>query len=574
MSTPPIKNVASILRLRLVVENTIEYSWQPGPCEIPVVMADPEHPQKPAGSAAAVNDAPPAGLMASTVVVASMTFLSRIMGLVRDVVIARMLGASAGADAFFVALKIPNFMRRLFAEGAFNQAFVPVLSEYRTRGVSAATRLLVDRVAGSLGIVVLVISLIGVLAAPLFISLFAPGFSDQPDKRALTIEMLRLTFPYLFFISLTAFAGGILNSWNRFAVPAFTPVILNLSLIGCAIWLAPQFAPDRMAVALAWGVLLAGMAQLLFQLPFLARLNLMPVPRMGWHDPGVKKIMRLMAPALFGASVYQLNSLVNTVLASLLQTGSVTWLYYTDRLIELPLGIFAVAIGTVILPSLSRKHAAASPQDFSRTLDWALLLVLLVGVPAALALGTLAEPLLSALFHYGEFTYTDVEQTARSLRAYSAGLLAAMLVKVLAPGFFARQDTRTPVKIGIWSMVANMVLGVSLIWHFAHVGLATAMAISAWLNAGLLYLVLRRRGVYMPQPGWWRHWVRMLVAVTAMGVLTVWLADQTDVWQHGAALSRVSWLGLIVLSGVAVYGLSLLLLGLRPRHLRRVQLGD
>lgn len=279
-----------------------------------------------------------AGLMASTAVVATMTMLSRVLGLVRDVVIARMLGASAGADAFFVALKIPNFFRRLFAEGAFNQAFVPVLSEYRSKGSMAATKLLVDRVAGTLGTVVALITLVGVLAAAGVVWLFAPGFGDDPVKRALTVEMLRLTFPYLFFISLTAFAGGILNSWNRFAVPAFTPVLLNLSLIGCALFLAPQFAEDRMAVALAWGVLIAGVAQLLFQLPFLARLNLMPVPRMGWSDPGVRKIMTLMVPALFGASVYQLNSLVNTVLASLLETGSVTWLYYTDRLIELPLG--------------------------------------------------------------------------------------------------------------------------------------------------------------------------------------------------------------------------------------------
>ncbi|MGB2338010.1 MAG: murein biosynthesis integral membrane protein MurJ, partial [Alcanivorax sp.] len=362
------------------------------------------------------------------------------------------------------ALKIPNFLRRLFAEGAFNQAFVPVLSEYRSNGSMAATKLLVDRVAGTLGGTLVLVTLVGVLAAPAIIWVFAPGFGDDPVKRALTVEMLRLTFPYLFFIALTAFAGGILNSWNRFAVPAFTPVLLNLSLIGCALFLAPHFAEDRMAVALAWGVLIAGVVQLLFQLPFLARLNLMPIPRMGWRDPGVRKIMKLMAPALFGASVYQLNSLVNTVLASMLETGSVTWLYYTDRLIELPLGIFAVAIGTVILPSLSSKHADASPEAFSRTLDWAIRMVLLIGLPAALALFALAEPLLSTLFQYGEFSAFDVTKTAASLRAYSAGLLAAMLIKVLAPGFYARQDTRTPVKIGVIAMLANMAFGAMLVW--------------------------------------------------------------------------------------------------------------
>lgn len=510
-----------------------------------------------------------AGLLASTAVVATMTMLSRVLGLVRDVVIARMLGASAGADAFFVALKIPNFLRRLFAEGAFNQAFVPVLSEYRSNGSMAATKLLVDRVAGTLGGTLVLVTLVGVLAAPAIVWVFAPGFGDDPEKRALTVEMLRLTFPYLFFIALTAFAGGILNSWNRFAVPAFTPVLLNLSLIGCALFLAPHFAQDRMAVALAWGVLIAGVVQLLFQLPFLARLNLMPIPRMGWGDPGVRKIMKLMAPALFGASVYQLNSLVNTILASMLETGSVTWLYYTDRLIELPLGIFAVAIGTVILPSLSSKHADASPEAFSRTLDWAMRMVLLIGLPAALALFALAEPLLSTLFQYGEFSAFDVTKTAASLRAYSAGLLAAMLIKVLAPGFYARQDTRTPVRIGVLAMLANMLLGALLVWEWRHVGLASAMALSAWLNAGLLYLGLRRSGVYQPLPGWTLQWLRMLLAGAAMVVACYWLSLQTTVWNEAGVWPRVGWLSLIVGAGMAIYLSSLVVLGLRVRHLRR-----
>ena len=510
-----------------------------------------------------------AGLLASTAVVATMTMLSRVLGLVRDVVIARMLGASAGADAFFVALKIPNFLRRLFAEGAFNQAFVPVLSEYRSNGSMAATKLLVDRVAGTLGGTLVLVTLVGVLAAPAIIWVFAPGFGDDPAKRALTVEMLRLTFPYLFFIALTAFAGGILNSWNRFAVPAFTPVLLNLSLIGCALFLAPHFAEERMAVALAWGVLIAGVVQLLFQLPFLARLNLMPIPRMGWRDPGVRKIMKLMAPALFGASVYQLNSLVNTILASMLETGSVTWLYYTDRLIELPLGIFAVAIGTVILPSLSSKHADASPEAFSRTLDWAIRMVLLIGLPAALALFALAEPLLSTLFQYGEFSAFDVTKTAASLRAYSAGLLAAMLIKVLAPGFYARQDTRTPVRIGVLAMLANMLLGALLVWEWRHVGLASAMALSAWLNAGLLYLGLRRSGVYQPLSGWALQWLRMLLAGAAMVAACYWLSLQTTVWNEAGVWPRVGWLSLIVAAGVAIYLSSLVVLGLRVRHLRR-----
>ena len=513
------------------------------------------------------------GLLASTLVVSSMTLLSRVLGLVRDVVLARLLGASAGTDAFFVAFRIPNFLRRLFAEGAFNQAFVPVLSEYRTRqrdeGSAAATKALIDRVAGTLGGTLALITLVGVLAAPLLIWLFAPGFGDDPHKRALAVEMLRLTFPYLFFISLTAFAGAILNTWNRFAVPAFTPVLLNLSLIGSALYLAPQFAEGRMAVALAWGVLIAGTVQLLFQLPFLARLNLMPVPRMAWRDEGVRRILRLMAPAMFGVSVSQINLLLDTVLASLLQTGSVTWLYYSDRLVELPLGVFAIAIGTVILPSLSGKHAGDDPQAFSRTLDWALRLVLLIGVPAALALAVIAEPLLATLFNHGEFGANDVLRSAESLRAYSAGLVAFMLIKILAPGYFARQDTRTPVKIGIIAMVANMALNLALIWPLQHAGLALATSLSAWLNAGLLYLGLRRGGVYMPMKGWWTHWLRLALAGGAMAAAIYWLARQATVWLNGPLWDRILWLGLIVAAGLAVYLLALLILGLRPRHLRR-----
>ncbi len=509
------------------------------------------------------------GLLASTLVVSSMTLLSRVLGLVRDVVLARLLGVSAGTDAFFVAFRIPNFLRRLFAEGAFNQAFVPVLSEYKTRGSLAASKLLVDRVAGTLGSVLIMVTVIGVVGAPVLISVFAPGFGDDPTQRALAVEMLRLTFPYIFFISLTAFAGSILNTWGRFAVPAFTPVLLNLCLIAAALFLAPLFAEQRMAVALAWGVLAAGMVQLLFQLPFLARLGLMPRPRMAWQDPGVKKIMALMAPALFGVSVSQINLLLDTVLASLLETGSVTWLYYSDRLVELPLGVFAIAIGTVILPSLSKTHAADAPQQFSRTLDWGLRLILIVGFPAALALAVISEPLLASLFLYGEFSVLDVNQASLSLRAYAFGVVAFMLIKVLAPGFFARQDTRTPVKIGIIALVANMAFNLMLVWHLRHMGLALATALSAWLNAGLLWYGLRKAGIYQAQAGWGMLLLRLLVAGGLMSAAIFALSAQTEVWFTGLAWQRALWLLAVVLCGVLVYAVALLALGLRPRHLRR-----
>lgn len=509
------------------------------------------------------------GLMASTLVVSSMTLLSRILGLIRDVVLARYLGVSAGTDAFFVAFRIPNFLRRLFAEGAFNQAFVPVLSEYRTNGSRAAVRELINRVAGTLGLTLSLVTLIGLAGAPVLITLFAPGFGDDPVKRALAVEMLRLTFPYLFFIALTAFSGAILNTWGRFAVPAFTPVLLNISLIGCALFLTPFFSDQRMAVALAWGVLIAGVVQLLFQLPFLARIGLMPKPQVSWRDPGVKKILGLMAPAIFGVSVSQINLLLDTVLASLLETGSVTWLYYSDRLVELPLGIFAIAIGTVILPSLSKKHASASTEEFSRTLDWAMRMVLLLGLPAGLALLVMAEPLLAALFQYGEFSAFDVHQASMSLQAYSAGVVAFMLIKVLAPGYFARQDTRTPVRIGIIAMVANMVFNLLLVWHLRHVGLAMATALSAWLNAALLYRGLKADGVYQPSPGWGLFFLRLIGGSAAMVTTVLWLTGQSDLWQTGLAWQRGSFIVAVVAAGALAYFAGLALLGLRPRHLRR-----
>ena len=509
------------------------------------------------------------GLMASTLVVSSMTLLSRILGLIRDVVLARYLGVSAGTDAFFVAFRIPNFLRRLFAEGAFNQAFVPVLSEYRTNGSQAAVRELINRVAGTLGLTLSLVTVIGVVGAPVLITLFAPGFGDDPVKRALAVEMLRLTFPYLFFIALTAFSGAILNTWGRFAVPAFTPVLLNISLIGCALFLTPFFSDQRMAVALAWGVLIAGVVQLLFQLPFLARIGLMPKPQVSWRDPGVKKILGLMAPAIFGVSVSQINLLLDTVLASLLETGSVTWLYYSDRLVELPLGIFAIAIGTVILPSLSKKHASASTEEFSRTLDWAMRMVLLLGLPAGLALLVMAKPLLAALFQYGEFSAFDVGQASMSLQAYSAGVVAFMLIKVLAPGYFARQDTRTPVRIGIIAMAANMVFNLLLVWHLRHVGLAMATALSAWLNAALLYRGLKADGVYQPSPGWGLFFLRLIGASAAMVATVLWLTGQSDLWQTGLAWQRGSFIVAVVGAGALAYFAGLALLGLRPRHLRR-----
>ncbi|SFT57755.1 putative peptidoglycan lipid II flippase [Halomonas saccharevitans] len=506
------------------------------------------------------------GLMRSGLVVSVMTMLSRVMGLVRDVVIATLFGAGDGADAFFVAFKIPNFLRRLFAEGAFNQAFVPVLSEVATRGSKREVKELLDAVAGSLTAVLALITALAMLAAPWLVWAFAPGFGRDPEKLALTADMLRLTFPYLLLISLTAFAGSTLNTWNRFAVPAFTPVLLNLSLIGAALLLTPLF--EQPAMALAWGVLIAGGAQLAFQVPFLARLGLLPRPWPDFAHSGVRRILRLMAPALFGVSVSQINLLLDTVLASLLAAGSVSWLYYSDRLVELPLGVFGIAIGTVILPALSRRHAEQSGEHFAAMLDWALRTVLLLGLPAAVALSVLAEPLLISLFHYGAMTERDITMAAMSLRAYAVGLVAFMLIKVLAPGFFARQDTKTPVKVGIVAMVANMVFNLILIWPLAHAGLALATALSAFLNAGLLGWLLSKQGVLVFQPGWGRYAVQLLGGCAVMGGGLWWLAPDWQAWLAWSVWIRAAWMAGLVAAGATVYFAWLAAFGLRLRHFR------
>ena len=511
-------------------------------------------------------------LLKSTAAVGAMTLLSRILGLARDIVFARVFGAAAGTDAFFIAFKIPNFLRRLFAEGAFSQAFVPVLTEYKTQRSQDEVGELVQRVAGTLGGVLFLLTVVGVLAAPLLVMVFAPGFIDEPDRFTLTTEMLRITFPYLLFISLTALAGGVLNSYGRFAVPAFTPVLLNLVLIGAAIFVAPLFA--RPIMALAWGVFFAGLAQLLFQLPFIWRLGLLRWPRWGHSDLGVRRIGKLMLPAIFGSSVAQVNLLFDTLIASFLVAGSVSWLYYSDRLVEFPLGVFGIALATVILPSLSAKHAEANPEDFSRTLDWALRWVLVIGTPATVGLLLLAGPILTTFFRYGEFAAHDVAMAKLSLMAYSLGLLGFIGVKVLAPGYYARQDTKTPVRIGIIAMLANMGMNVLFVVPMVllgiegpHSGLALATSCSAFLNAGLLYRGLRRAEVLQPAPGWWLLFLRVVVASGAMAALLWWGVGSLALWQQWDVWQRVGYLGLWVAAGGVVYLAVLLMLGVRLREL-------
>ena len=505
-----------------------------------------------------------ASLIKSVSKVGSNTLLSRILGFVRDLVFAHVFGANANTDAFFVAFKIPNFMRRLFAEGAFATAFVPVLTEYKTTREFSDLKTFVDHMAGTFGLVLLVVSLLGVVGAPVLVMIFAPGFMDEPVKQALATEMLRLTFPYLMFISLTAFAGGVLNAHGRFGIPAFTPVLLNLVLIACAIWLAPQL--DQPIVALAWGVLIAGVTQFVFQLPFLNQLKLLPRFKVAPKDEGVRRVGKLMLPALFGVSVTQLNLLLDTLIASFLVSGSISWLYYSDRLMEFPQGILGVAIATVILPGLAKKHAEKSPEAFSHMMDWGIRWILLFGIPSAVGLLLLAGPMIATLFQSSVFTTNDVLMAQKSLWAYGMGLLPFMLIKVLAPGFYSRQDTKTPVRIAVIAMVSNMVLNIILVFPLQHAGLALATSLSAALNAFLLYRGLRKEKVYQPEKGWLWLFARIIGASLLMAALIAWFTPGMTFWLESDRLLKIGWLAGLIGAGVAVYFIVLLASGVRIRH--------
>lgn len=507
-------------------------------------------------------------LLKSGIIVSSMTFISRILGLVRDIIMANLLGADWVSDVFIVAQKIPNFLRRLFAEGAFSQAFVPVLSEYQTHKTSNEVKRLISETAGTLGLILLLVSIVGVIGSPVLVSLFGPGFVGDSKEFELASLLLKITFPYILFISLTAFSGSVLNTVGRFAVPALTPVLLNVSMISAAIIVSPAL-PTKTAMALAWGIFFAGIAQLMFQLPFLWKEGLLVRPRWGWKSEGVKKILTLMGPALFGVSVAQINLLLDTIIASFLaEDGSISWLYYSDRMLEFPLGIFAIAIATVILPSLSRQHARQELEDFNLTLNWGLRLVLLIGIPAAIGLFIMAEPILLTVFQHGDFELSDAHSASLSLKAYIIGLVGFMLVKVLAPAFFARQDTKTPVKIGILAMGVNMIFNIVLFFPLAHVGLALATTISAILNATLLFIALYRIGVFRPD-GRWKVWFAKLLAgnLVLFAFIRYQMAE-IPTWQEWGTLDRIENMVILVVLSVAIYALAMFTVGVRASDLK------
>ncbi len=506
-------------------------------------------------------------LLRALATISSLTLLSRILGFIRDFVIARTFGAGMLTDAFFVAFRLPNLLRRLFAEGAFSQAFVPLLSEYRNQQGAEATRQLVDRVATVLFLVVLLVALLGVIGAPLIIHVSAPGFADEPDKFALTVMLTRITFPYILFMSMVALAAGILNTWSRFALPAFTPVLLNLSFIGMALLAAPYFDPP--VLALAWAVFIGGLLQLAIQLPALKRIGMLPRLDFAPGDPGVRRVMKLMAPAVLGVSVAQISLLINTIFASFLTSGSVSWLYYADRLMEFPAGLLGAALGTILLPSLSKAHTADNPQEFSALLDWGLRLTCLLTLPAALGLAMLGVPLIATLFQHGAFTATDVLQTRQALVAYSIGLIGLILVKVLAPGFYARQNIKTPVKIALITLLATQMMNLGFIGPLQHAGLALSIGLASCLNAALLFRGLRQHGHFEPRPGWAAFTGKLVVALIALGLI-LWLGMGKEAdWLTAPAMTRVLHLSAIVGAGMTAYFVTLWLLGFRLNDFKR-----
>ena len=506
-------------------------------------------------------------LLRALLAVSSLTFVSRILGYVRDFVIARSFGAGLATDAFFVAFRIPNLLRRLFAEGAFSQAFVPVLAEHKNRQSMDETRRLIDGVATALFLALVVTAALGVAVSPAIVYLSAPGFARDPAKFELTVLMLRICFPYIAFISLVALAAGILNTWNRFAVPAITPALLNVAFIGAAVFFADHFHPP--IVALAWAVFAGGVLQLAFQVPFLLRLGVLPRWRLNLSHPGVRRVLKIIAPATFGVAVAQISLLLNTIFASFLPSGSVSWLYYADRLMELPAGMLGVALGTILLPSLSKYHADANREEYARLLDWGLRMTVLLAVPAAAALAVIAMPLVASLFHYGRFGAEDAWMTCRALVAYSIGLIGMILVKILAPGFYARQDVRTPVKIGILTLVMTQLMNLALIVPLHHAGLALAIGLGACLNAALLYRGLRRVGAYQPQPGWPVFLLKVAASVGFMAIVLFTTMGEASWWLSAPWPRKVPAVLGLVLLGTLSYGACLVLFGFRPRHFSR-----
>ncbi len=490
-----------------------------------------------------------------------MTLLSRITGLARESIKAVGFGAGPAMDAFEAAFRLPNLLRRLFAEGAFSQAFVPIVAEYHRRRGEEATQGLVARVAGLLALILLGVSVAGVIAAPWLVYVLAGGFAKTPGKVELTALMIRIMFPYILFISLTSLGAGVLNVYRRFAVPAFTPVLLNLAVIGAAVFLAPYFDPP--VVALAWGVAIGGIAQLAFQLYPLARIGMLAWPRVDWRDEGVRRVLRAMGPAVIGVSAAQISALINTQFAAWLGDGRISWITYADRLMEFPSALLGVALGTVLLPSLAKHHSDANPQEYSALLDWGLRLALLLALPAAVALWLLALPMISTLYQYGRFSVNDALQTRDALLGYSIGLPGIILIKILAPGFYARQMLRTPVKVAFVTVLVTQAIALTLMWRIGHAGLTLATSVGATFNAIVLFTLLKRRKFYVPRPGWALFAAKVAVALCVLAAVLAVLVGSTDLWVHATLWVKLGRLAGVMAAGALAYFATLALLGFR-----------
>ncbi|QIQ20904.1 murein biosynthesis integral membrane protein MurJ [Zophobihabitans entericus] len=503
-------------------------------------------------------------LLKSLAKVSSMTMFSRVLGFVRDAIIARFFGAGMATDAFFVAFKLPNLLRRIFAEGAFSQAFVPILAEYKTQQGDEATRTFIAYVSGLLSLILALVTIVGIVAAPIIIWITAPGFTEPVEKFELTITLLRITFPYIFLISLTSLVGAILNTWNRFSVPAFAPTLLNVSMIGFALFATPYFDPPVLALAVA--VVVGGVLQLCYQLPALKSIGMLVLPRINLKDSGVWRVLKQMGPAILGVSVSQISLIINTIFASFLISGSVSWMYYADRLMEFPAGVLGVALGTILLPSLSRCFSKGDYQQYSQLLDWGLRLCFLLALPSTVALGVISRPLIATLFEYGEFTAQDTLMTQQALIAYSVGLLGLILIKVLAPGFYSRQDMKTPVKIAIVTLILTQLMNLAFIVPLRHAGLSLSIGLAACFNAALLFWQLRKKGFYHLQPGWRSFLIKVVIAVILMSV-TLWFGmDLLPDWSSGGMLSRMGRLLVLVMVGIIVYFSALLVMGFKIKQ--------
>ncbi|QDX30202.1 murein biosynthesis integral membrane protein MurJ [Dickeya poaceiphila] len=506
-------------------------------------------------------------LLKSLAAVSSMTLLSRVLGFVRDAIVARVFGAGMATDAFFVAFKLPNLLRRIFAEGAFSQAFVPILAEYKSQQGEEATRTFLAYVAGMLTLILALVTAAGMVAAPWVIMVTAPGFASTPERFELTSALLRVTFPYILLISLTSMVGSVLNTWNRFSVPAFAPTLLNISMIGFALLGVRWFDPPVMA--LGWAVVAGGILQLGYQLPHLKKIGMLVLPRIKFRDPSVSRVMKLMAPAILGVSVSQISLIINTIFASFLSQGAVSWMYYADRLMEFPSGVLGVALGTILLPSLSKSVASGNQQEYSRLLDWGLRLCFLLALPATVALGLLAKPLTVVLFQYGKFSAFDAMMTQRALVAYSIGLMGLILVKVLVPGFYARQDIKTPVKIGVATLVMTQLMNLIFIGPLQHAGLSLSIGLASCINAGLLFWQLRCQRIFQPQPGWTAFLVKLVMAVVIMSLVLIALCMWMPAWEQGSMTLRLLRLSVVVIAGAGSYFAMLALLGFRPKDFSR-----